>query len=155
MHRHYSGLDLVRFVAGVAGFHLGYWAWRDAPSPLLPAISSWVAFGWVGVEVFFVISGFVIAKSAANKTVTQFIKSRAKRLYPAVWICATITAVRSPTTIKSYLRSITLFPLGPWVSIVYWTLPLEMAFYAAVAIFLWRTSKLGHLALGLGYFSSV
>jgi exopolysaccharide production protein ExoZ len=48
-------------------------------------------FGWVGVEVFFVISGFVITNSARGASPIEFLKGRVLRLYPAAWICATLS----------------------------------------------------------------
>ncbi|TIT70941.1 MAG: acyltransferase, partial [Mesorhizobium sp.] len=49
--------------------------------------------GWVGVQVFFVISGFVIAFSAENSTPLKFFEARVRRLAPAVWVCAPVSAI--------------------------------------------------------------
>src|SRR5712675_1260110 len=56
-----------------------------------PNAAPYTWFGWVGVEIFFVISGFVIANSASKSSATEFLVGRALRLYPAVWVCATAT----------------------------------------------------------------
>jgi exopolysaccharide production protein ExoZ len=130
--RYYYGLDIIRFVAAMAviGFHFGYGNEIADFGVILPA--TW--FGWIGVEVFFVISGFVIANSANGASPTQFLRGRVLRLYPAVWCCATIALlVRMPDgLILSYLRSMALSPKGPWISAVYWTLAVEIAFYTLI-----------------------
>ena len=151
----YPGLDLVRLGAAlcVAIYHLGFWCWRDVPAYQMPRLIPFVSFGWVGVEIFFVISGFVIAFSATGKTAPAFVRSRAARLYPAVWICATTTAVIVGPSLNAYWRSLTLFPVGPWVDGAYWTLPIEMVFYSIIAIALWRSWPLSRVALGLGIYS--
>ena len=80
--------------------------------------------------------------------------SRAGRLYPAAWICATISTLVAPRPITNYIRSLALFPLGPWVNGVYWTLAVEIAFYALIALALWRRWSLHVVAIALGSFSS-
>ena len=101
------------------------------------------------MEVFFVISGFVIAYTAEGASPASFLKSRALRLFPAALICATLTlivilAARSATLTNGlvqttpaeamimWLKSITFFPRGPWIDPPYWTLPIEVSFYAMV-----------------------
>ena len=76
------GVDLVRFVsaAGVAAYHLNESKYTRPWS---------VPFGWVGVQIFFVISGLVIANSARGASLQQFVVHRFLRLYPAAW-CAAI-----------------------------------------------------------------
>ncbi len=101
-------------------------------------------FGWTGVETFFVISGFVICASAKRSTPYQFLRGRVCRLYPAAWICATVTAAvslgigLSPATqiVEAYLRSIAIYPSGPWIDSVYRTLIVEEIFYLLVLILL-------------------
>ena len=151
-HAYYYPLDLMRFAAAlsVVAFHLAFYSWASDPSsstahafagaasyePALP----WTWFGWMGVEVFFVISGFVIANSAFGASAGAFLKSRALRLLPAAWICATITlAVRELGGLDSlggmigpYVASLALFPPGPWIDGVYWSLAAEITFYALV-----------------------
>jgi exopolysaccharide production protein ExoZ len=132
------GIDLVRFLAAlsVVGFHLGYLNDVADFKPVWPV--TW--FGWIGVEVFFVISGFVIASSANGKNPIQFLKGRALRLYPAAWCCATLTLMVTVATsdaslvelLPRFLRSLALVPKGPWIDNVYWTLAIEIAFYALI-----------------------
>ncbi|SHJ85259.1 Peptidoglycan/LPS O-acetylase OafA/YrhL, contains acyltransferase and SGNH-hydrolase domains [Bradyrhizobium lablabi] len=97
-------------------------------------------FGAVGVHIFFVISGFVIASSASGATAGEFLRGRFLRLYPAAWICATTTLVFSiallgftPASLfEPYLRSISLWLWGPWIDASYWTLPIEICFYTLI-----------------------
>src|SRR5512138_1205717 len=99
-------LDPLRFGAalGVAVFHLMFYSWAGAsigaPQSFehffaadiqFPDASPFTWFGWVGVEIFFVISGFVIANSASNATAKEFLFGRALRLYPAVWVASTLS----------------------------------------------------------------
>jgi peptidoglycan/LPS O-acetylase OafA/YrhL len=149
------GLDLIRFAAAtsVMWFHLAYYSWSSPQSPSgmiseglvnFSSMAPTAWFGWVGVHVFFVISGFVISYSAQGKDAYQFAISRFLRLYPAVWICATITLVfllmvgDHDGLVRRYLASVSLFPLQPWVDAVYWTLGVEMVFYGLVFLLLLR-----------------
>jgi peptidoglycan/LPS O-acetylase OafA/YrhL len=137
--RHILGLDIVRFAAAmmVMTFHYDFGA-RNIPG-------SWT--GWVGVEVFFVLSGFVISYSAAIATPAGFCRSRFVRLLPAIWICGTVTALvfvvfsrTAPDLLRRYLNTLVLWPTGPWVDSSYWTLPVEIVFYALVwaTLLRWR-----------------
>ncbi|SHG99532.1 acyltransferase family protein [Bradyrhizobium erythrophlei] len=159
MKNYFYGIDVLRFLAAflVAGFHLGYL--NDIADFTPVWLVTW--FGWIGVEVFFVISGFVIANSANGKTPAQFLRGRALRLYPAVWFCATLTLiVRSfseTDLLPAYLRSIMLIPKGPWIDDVYWTLAVEVGFYCLVFLLLLARmfSQLSRAALALTLFSSI
>lgn len=153
------GLDAVRFSAALAVvvYHLAHRAWAPPPigdgpagadirdfipdSPAFPHLEPVVWFGWVGVQLFFVLSGFVIALSAEGSSPYAFLRGRVVRLAPGVLVCATITAlvvaaVEGPTLelANRTLRTLALpvFLDGPWVDSVYWTLAVEVAFYAAV-----------------------
>jgi exopolysaccharide production protein ExoZ len=144
-------LDVMRFLAAsaVVAFHLSFYAWANAFSTTghafqrassLPGATPWTWFGWVGVEVFFVISGFVIAHSAVGVSAGKFLKNRALRLLPAAWICATITLLARHvmgldslgSLLGPYLSSLVLSPMGPWIDGVYWSLGVEIVFYTLI-----------------------
>jgi peptidoglycan/LPS O-acetylase OafA/YrhL len=135
---YYYGIDLIRFFAAfsVLSFHLAYLNNGANAEYLELRPVAWQ--GWIGVQIFFVISGFVIANSASVATPSQFIRGRALRLYPAAWICATITfiALGAPGEWSRYVRSMLLIPKGPWVDDVYWTLAVEISFYAMTFVML-------------------
>lgn len=50
---------------------------------MFPVLSEVTRYGYAGVNLFFVISGFVILMSVWGRTAPQFIASRVSRLYPA------------------------------------------------------------------------
>ncbi|OWV71836.1 acetyltransferase [Rhizobium sp. R634] len=159
--RYIYGVDALRFVCAllVTVFHLGFASWA---SPLylrpykMPLIENVAQPGWVGVELFFVISGPVIVNSAASASAMSFLKGRILRLYPAVWICASLTLLVIATQdvnrriVKNYLRSITLYSGGPWIDGQYWTLACEICFYALVFIMCVAGQKMRMPALALG-----
>lgn len=148
-------IDGLRIFAAclVMFFHLGYWSWANPRSrgamilegtaqfPELAAYSWW---GWVGVEIFFVISGFVIAYSSANASFPRFVRSRFLRLFPAILVCASITLAVIVATdlmpfsraLQAYWRTLVIWPFGGWLDNVYWTLSVELTFYVVVAVFL-------------------
>lgn len=145
------GLDLVRFFAAsvVLIYHLGFKAFASPDYPLHlrmggeAAAPPWSAeswWGWIGVQIFFVISGLVIAYSAEGASWRAFIRSRVGRLLPAMLICATFIALVAPiwdgiTLAKAvflWVKSVTFFPMGPWLSGQFWTLPIEICFYGLV-----------------------
>ncbi len=160
--RHLLGLDLVRIMAAlmVAVFHLGFAAGRGELSypRLLPG--AW--FGWIGVEVFFVISGYVITYSARGSAV-DFVRARLLRLMPALWICTSITLAvlltlggTTPAEIgPAYLRSMILFPYRPWLDGSVWSLCVEVVFYASIALTLARRSSVVRTLVVIGWISAV
>ncbi len=160
--RHLLGLDVVRILAAllVAVFHLGFAAGRGDST--FPQPVPWAWFGWTGVEIFFVISGYVIAYSARGSAI-DFVRARLLRLLPGLWISTSITlavllTLGGPSLAEigpAYLRSMTLFPYRPWLDGSVWSLCVEVVFYAAIAVSLWRRTSLVRTLLVLGGFSAM
>ncbi len=150
MHRTILGLDALRFVAAllVVGYHLGFIV--EAPSnpfdPLLPPSDDPLGsppmfwYGFIGVQIFFVISGFVIAYSAEKTHAARFARDRFVRLWPSLWVCASlglamflaVGEIGVASVVKRYIKEITFHPFGPWLAPVVWTLAIEITFYALV-----------------------
>lgn len=169
-----AGLDVVRFCAalGVVIVHLV----SEISNPLeiqsrivdghaaFPLLLPWARAGFIGVEIFFVLSGVVISYSAADSSAWRFLRSRVLRLYPAAWICALITTCTMwafglatgdylkgrAAMLLGLFHSAILYPTRPWADPVYWTLGVEMAFYALVFILLAFGRNLIALAYAMG-----
>ncbi|GAB2950740.1 acyltransferase family protein [Nonomuraea fastidiosa] len=145
-------LDLLRFLAALAvvAFHylVAYASvWGDRPAELFPALAPFAGLGILGVELFFVISGFVILMSVWGRGLGAFARSRLVRLYPAYWLSlAAIAALYALTGAKplnpklspgEYLVNATMFQRLFKItdaSGVYWSLWAELRFYLLIAI---------------------
>jgi peptidoglycan/LPS O-acetylase OafA/YrhL len=119
--------------------------------------------GMMGVELFFLISGFVIFMTLEKiKSSKDFIISRVIRLYPAYWICVSLTALIIVVSIGAgkgfgfqYLTNMTMFQIyfrqGD-IDGSYWTLSIEMMFYIFMLVIyniksLHRLELIGSIAL--------
>ncbi|MBN6055580.1 acyltransferase, partial [Nonomuraea sp. RK-328] len=145
-------LDLLRFAAALAvlAFHylVAYASvWGDRPAELFPAVAPFAGLGILGVELFFVISGFVILMSAWGRSLGAFARSRLVRLYPAYWLSlAAVAALYGLTEAKAldpkltpgdYAINATMFQRLFGVTDaagVYWSLWAELRFYLIMAI---------------------
>ena len=102
--------------------------------------------GRYGVQLFFVISGFVIFLSLARiSSLWDFAANRISRLYPAYWTCVTLTFLVMLTTplpglnvsTGDALLNLSMFQywlLVPHVDGAYWTLAVELVFYGLVSV---------------------
>ncbi|NJC72735.1 acyltransferase [Planosporangium thailandense] len=147
-----DGLRLVAAVMVMAyhySFHAPNTAWGGRSTALFPHTALVTGFGWLGVELFFIISGFVICLSAWDRGVGQFFVSRVVRLFPAYCFAVVATAVvvyaigdghpHPPLTDLFVNLTMLERPLGvPEVDGVYWTLWSELHFYLLFAIVVWR-----------------
>ncbi|MFC5722580.1 acyltransferase family protein [Streptomyces gamaensis] len=142
-------LDGLRLVAALLVVFFHYVAlkggWGRDPRSIFPTLQPIAQYGWVGVEVFFLISGFVICMSTWGRSLGDFVVSRASRIYPAYWVAVLVTAgvvalwpqVRSVHGWDTVLTNLTMLQqgLGVWdVDGVYWTLFIELKFYVLFAI---------------------
>ncbi|MEW2549476.1 acyltransferase [Streptomyces sp. NPDC047002] len=146
-------LDGLRLVAAlmVALYHYGgrdgdvSTAWGSSPATQFPSLHQWFAYGPLGVQIFFVISGFVICMSGWGRSLAVFFASRAARLMPAYW-CAVVLitvvfalpgVVYKTVSASDALLNLTLLQMpagGQRVIGVDWTLWAEIRFYALFAV---------------------
>jgi len=145
-------LDYGRFCAAamVVLFHYsfnGIANGKVASISHIPGLIQFSKYGFLGVELFFLISGYVIFHSARNRTAAQFASSRAVRLYPSYWFAVLFTAffarlwgnasmAVTPAQVLANLSMFQSYIRVPHVDGVYWTLVLEMQFYIGVLFFL-------------------
>ncbi len=146
-------LDGLRLVAAlmVAAYHYGGRggtvtdAWGSSAAEQFPTLHTVFSYGCLGVQVFFVISGFVICMSGWGRSLASFFASRVARLMPAYWVAVVlVTAVFALPAVaydavspSDALVNLTLMqqPLGAdRVLGVCWTLWVEVRFYALFAL---------------------
>ncbi|WP_436847824.1 acyltransferase family protein [Streptomyces coeruleorubidus] len=146
-------LDGLRLVAAlmVAAYHYGgrdgevSEAWGSSPKEQFPTLHEYFAYGCLGVQVFFVISGFVICMSGWGRPLKSFFASRASRLLPAYWVAVVLVTAVFALPMVTYkavspsdaLVNLTMLqmPLGvDRVLGVCWTLWAEVRFYALFAL---------------------
>jgi len=146
-------MDGLRFAAAAAVllYHFtatssatGYWG--TDPAQAFPLLNEVTRYGWLAVELFFMISGFVILLSADGRGIAGFVASRVGRLFPAYWACIVLTAGLQQvwsggrrTTLTETLVNLTMvqdvFEVTG-VQVVFWTLLVELKFYLLVFVLL-------------------
>jgi peptidoglycan/LPS O-acetylase OafA/YrhL len=143
-----AGLDLLRLFAAlcVVLFHFGYAGpARGTMQTSFPLLAGPAQYGFLGVDLFFLISGFVIAASVHGRTWRQFALSRAIRLYPGYVACMTTTALAllllaqgsQPVSAQLWLANLTMVAPAfglPFMDGAYWSIVIEIVFYGWVAI---------------------
>lgn len=149
----FEGLQALRGLAALSVLicHLAENHVRATGEKLLPGLT----LGWVGVDLFFVLSGFIIARSALNtraglSSAAGFALGRAARIYLPWWtaLAATVALVALNPDLLPYKgeaglwASIFLLPAAgqPLLS-VGWTLVMELAFYSVFAVILLLPSR--------------
>ncbi|WP_053728808.1 acyltransferase family protein [Streptomyces sp. WM6378] len=92
-----AALDGLRLVAALMVVCYHYLAlsrpWGHNPATIFPTLHRFAEFGWLGVEVFFLVSGFVICMSVWGRSLGDFAVSRVSRLFPAYWVAVPLTAL--------------------------------------------------------------
>lgn len=164
-------LDLLRLVSAVTVllFHFGF---RMAISgegdgigfPELAPVAMWFD---TGLMVFFVISGYVIALSAQDRSAFDFAVGRFARLWPTFVVCATVTTlvllawpvpgIPDPTLPQWLAQFVIISRLAgqPFMDGAYWTIAYEIIFYGWVFLLLcagwfrdgWRIAVVAWLAI--------
>jgi peptidoglycan/LPS O-acetylase OafA/YrhL len=137
-----DGLRGVSAVA-VAMFHFN----EQGPA-LFDSYHRAMKHGWLGVTVFFVLSGFCIAACRGKDAIVPFWAKRLLRIYPAYWASLLVVlAVVGFRIMVSGVNDLTALPrgAGAWaftflalskpastvlpINWVYWSLAYELAFY--------------------------
>ncbi len=161
----YRSIDGMRGIAalGVVVFHLSG-NLKPELSQLLPEIINIIfSYGYLGVPIFFVISGFVISLSVGDSHISpkytgQFILRRSIRLDPTYWaaIAVAILLLNVKNQVLGVSESIPSFSnviahmfylqdllsMEPKISVIYWTLCLEVQLYLFYIFTAWLSQKI-------------
>ncbi len=97
------------------------------------------SFGRLGVVLFFVISGALMALIADRAGVARFLAHRVIRIYPTYWLVASAVnflPLVDGVRVSPDVRAFALVPGGPWRYLLgtEWTLPFELSFYLIIAV---------------------
>jgi peptidoglycan/LPS O-acetylase OafA/YrhL len=114
-------------------------------------------FGWFGVALFFLISGFIISDRARVESAREFVIRRVFRIYPmlmiAVLLACALTATKDQVTTRNVLLNLTLanYLVVPQVVLlgVAWTLAIEVIFYTLTATSQFMRNSPHRIALNL------
>ncbi|MGH6646005.1 acyltransferase family protein [Aquabacterium sp.] len=147
----YLGLQAGRGIAAclVVLHHIsGKLVHAQPDAPLF--LGGFFDFGWVGVDFFFVLSGFIIAHTLSSRPTAQdFMVRRLIRVYPPFWVAfagTLLIALLLPSLRSSvqnftpwqWVLGITLLPSGhnePVIGVA-WTLHHEVFFYAMAGLWI-------------------
>ena len=160
LEKRIEGLDLLRGIASlmVCWFHLTLFTFQTPNGDFYNFLKSSAEYGWLGVEIFFVISGFVIPYSLhrARYKVSDypiFILKRLVRLDPPYIVTIGVILLLSyayarharipflvegtPVTwprVLLHLGYLNLFFEHPWFNPVFWTLAVELQYYVLIGL---------------------
>ncbi len=126
-HPRIASLDVTRACAATAVFLFHYGAFP---------------FGYLGVELFFLLSGFVLTLPSRHDSIFQFARARCVRLYSAYWValvltlCAILWKGERPSlvAVAANATMLTAFLGQRYIDGVYWSLTEEIIFYLLVGI---------------------
>jgi peptidoglycan/LPS O-acetylase OafA/YrhL len=152
-----GGLQMLRGVAAtlVVLFHLQAAAVADGHDP---GILRWFRVGEAGLDVFFVLSGFVIfhaAQGRQGRGAGWFLRQRFWRIVPSYWaaLALTLAAMAAFAVMRSdwsdwpsarrLMVSVFMLPLPDQVMAVAWTLTVEWLFYLVFAVTFFRFGAAG------------
>jgi peptidoglycan/LPS O-acetylase OafA/YrhL len=144
-------LDSFRFIAVLCVLLFHFTEGWVAQFPYGGFFRHIFSFGYMGVQFFFMISGFVISYTLENTTtLLSFGRNRFSRLFPSMLLCTRITFLvihflddhslfRNARELKNFLPSLTF--TNPtiwtlltkmdfhWINGSYWSLWVEIQFY--------------------------
>lgn len=172
-----KSIDILRGIAsfGVCLFHINYHVFDSAPWGIVKVFFIVIGFlGGFGIDVFFVISGFVIPYSLYKSNYSiinypRFILKRVIRLDPPYFlsICLILLfyylrAVRSdfeftadPIQILLHVGYLCWIWGYNWLNPVYWSLSVEFFYYLVIGLFFPFIASKSYLKRNLFFLISI
>lgn len=167
-----KGLDGLRALAATAvvAYHINFLA-RQGTGPVPPT----AAVGWIGVDLFFTISGFILflpfaraARDGGTVPLRRYFVRRVRRIVPAYWlnlfvlVTLTVPALMTSAHGWSVIVANATFTAGyagvASVNPVYWSLYCELAFYIVLPLMAlafigrrWIVGLAGAVLVGCAY----
>ena len=150
-------IDLLRVVGlgAVIAFHYLYSAISRGRTPNVneSPLMGWAQYGYLGVELFFMITGFVMLASTQSISVGTFLRKRFLRLYPMYWLA--LILIFSTTQLgfwnrpglkaEDFFHALTMFPeefSHQWLDPAHWFLARLLQFYIFIfVIVLFRLNR--------------
>ena len=162
---HLDALTGVRALAALWVFLYHAWLASGAKPVLIPLgfadanLTPWFAFGWLGLDIFFILSGFLLTRQEWIRLERKdrdgeisshpqfwrfcatFLRKRILRVYPAYYGCLTLLMVLAAThlylRLPGRLELLVHLPMMhnmieayiATLNGVFWTLPFEWQFY--------------------------
>ncbi len=154
-----NNFDIIRMIAATMVVFSHSYSLAGVPSDPLSEFLSYGYAGTIGVVIFFVISGFLVAKSAEEHAVGSYLLARMLRILPGLALVTIIeTLIIAPAFYDGkisvyfenwalvHLKNILIWPQNPVIPDVFaklrfpalngslWTIPIEAAFYLLLPI---------------------
>jgi len=144
MH-HQPGLDVVRTAAIALVLLRHGWIALDEDGQAHSIIELVAANGWLGVDLFFALSGFLVARSFWNKCdAREFLLHRIARIFPAyffflllIFLAPSVFVEDSSAVTPAEIVEHVLFVndySGSDLIVAFWTLAVEIKFYAIATL---------------------
>ena len=158
-----NNFNLIRFCAATLVIWVHAFRLPDHLQRGLMDRTFGMGVGDLGVDIFFILSGFLVAKSLDGKSLAEFIWARCKRIYPALWVSLIVSVLiaalffadepaarflTSGETLRYLAHNATLLPrVGVQITLPHavahedgqfnlslWTLPYELKMYGLLAV---------------------
>lgn len=150
-------LDALQALRGVAALSVVLMHFKEWMAGFAPGLAAVARYGYVGVDIFFLISGFIIfhtTRGPQARHAGSFLVRRLCRVVLPAWAAMALLALIKPPYLIDLVRGLAFLPretghppfFGHAFLIVAWTLSYELVFYVMFALTLllpWSRDRRG------------